>query len=140
MNSNPKTSVLIVDDHADLGRAMVTLLKLGGYEASRVEDGEKALASIRLSPPSLVLLDVMMPGLSGIDVLRAIRSEPGMADQPVVVYSSLDDPTCRRQALDLGAREYVVKGRLDGESLRVLVERHANVGAGPLQAVASSVR
>lgn len=123
--------ILVVDDHPDLGRVMVRLLTLAGYVAAHVKDGPAALQHLRQSRPGLVLLDIMMPGMNGLDVLRAIREDAALRDQPVVVYSALDDPASRREALSLDAQGYIVKGRIDAESLRAIVAQHLPAKAAP---------
>jgi CheY-like chemotaxis protein len=121
---DPALDILVVDDHPDLGRVMVRLLSLGGYTAAHVKDGPSALERVRQTRPGLVLLDIMMPGMNGLDVLRAVREDPALRTLPVVVYSALDDSASRREAMALNAQGYIVKGRIDAESLRALVAQH----------------
>ena len=123
-------TVLVVEDHPDLGRAMSRLLQASGYEAVWADDGPTALETIRRSPPDLILLDVMMPGMSGMDVLRQVRADPVLAALPaIVMFTAMDDAATRREAADLGAREYVVKGRIDAATLAALVRRHLGPAA-----------
>jgi CheY-like chemotaxis protein len=129
--------ILVVDDHPDLGWVMVRLLTLGGYRAAHAKDGPSALRKIRDARPGMVLLDIMMPGMNGLDVLRAVRADAELRDLPVVVYSALDDPATRREALSLNANGYVVKGRIDAESLRTLVAEHIP-DRGPAKAGAAA--
>ena len=88
-------------------------------------DGAEALEHVRREPPGLVVLDVMMPGMSGLDVLAALRADPETAAVPVVMYSALADPAARRTALALGAADYLVKGRASYDELRAAVDRFA---------------
>src|SRR5437763_1707134 len=78
--------ILLVDDLADSCRALVRLLKLSGYQAECVSSGDQALAVMKAIKPQLVVLDEMMPGKSGIDVLRELKSRPELADVPVLFY------------------------------------------------------
>ena len=123
-------TILVVEDHPDLGRAMTRLLKASGYDAAWADDGPEALAAMRRSLPDLCLLDVMMPGMSGLDVLRQVRADAALAGLPTVMFTALDDAATRREAADLGAREYVVKGRIDADSLGALVRRHVGPAEG----------
>ena len=83
MNATP-LRILIVDDHADNARMLKVLLRLEGHEAAMVFDGPAAIAAARLQNPDVVLLDLSLPGLSGIEVAEELRREPGRSE-PVLV-------------------------------------------------------
>jgi len=88
-----KVSILVADDDASIRNYLTRFLTSCGYEVEAVESGEAAIARLGNAPsPDLVLLDVMMPGVDGIDVLKTIRAHPQHKDLPVVVYSALSDP------------------------------------------------
>ena len=116
--------VLVVDDHVDTGQVLVRLLRHSGCDAASVESGLAALSHVGERHTDLVILDVMMPGMTGLDVLRQLRRDPRFAALPVVMYSACTDDACRGEALRLGAQDYVVKGRLDFPSLRELVRKY----------------
>ena len=118
-------TVLVVDDHPDLCELLARLLRLGGHAAACSTDGAEALDLVRREPPGLVVLDVMMPGMSGLDVLAALRADPETAAVPVVMYSAFADPAARRKALALGAADYLVKGWASYDELRAAVDRFA---------------
>lgn len=118
-------TVLVVDDHPDLCDVIARIRRRSGFAAECVQDGEAALDFDRATPPGLVILDVMMPGLSGFDVLAAMRADPATAGVPVVMYSAVSDPVARVRAMSLGAREYLLKARTGFEELRTAVERYA---------------
>ena len=104
--------VLIVDDSVDTCRVLVRLFRASGHPAEALHSGEDALA--RLADPAgdrpaLVLLDVMMPGLSGLDVLERVRAAPGLAGLPVVLYTAAHDPAVAERGMALGARDVVLK-------------------------------
>ena len=124
--------VLVVDDHPDLCRMMVRLVELAGHPATCAADGQAALDAIRRGPPpSLVLLDIMMPGMAGWDVLRAVRADPALDCVSVVMCSALGDPDARRRAVALGAQDYLVKGQFGADDLFAIVTRftaHPNDG------------
>ena len=119
--------VLVVDDNEELCVVLARLLRHLGHEASHLSDGEEALEYLRknLSRPDLIILDVMMPGLSGYDVLRSMLDDPQLRAVPVVMYSALSDPVSRRLALEMGARDYLVKNQVTYDALGAVVERHA---------------
>jgi putative two-component system response regulator len=70
-------------------------------------------------------MDVMMPGMSGLDVLTAVRADPATAGVPVVMYSAVTDPAVRRRAMDLGAVDYLVKSRASYDELQATVDRYS---------------
>jgi DNA-binding response OmpR family regulator len=80
-----------------------------GYEARCVSTGEAAMRELRQRPCSLVLLDLMMPGMSGFDVLRAMGFDRLLRDVPVVICSAMDRDENWNQVRALGARDYLVK-------------------------------
>ena len=122
--------VLVVDDHADQCTMLGRLLRYAGHDATCVTDGAAALDVMRDRRPDVVLLDVMLPGLSGYDVLATLRSDDRTREVPVIMYSALSDPAARKRALDLGAQEYLVKALTGFDQLAAIVERHAAHG-GP---------
>jgi two-component system response regulator AtoC len=106
--------ILVVDDESDVCQLMVKLLKRLGHQAACATSGPEALASVRGERPDLILLDVMMPEMSGIEVLRRLRASKGNGPNvPVIIFSALSDPQIRKEALDLGASDYWVKASMD---------------------------
>ncbi|MVW79873.1 ATP-binding protein [Bordetella sp. 02P26C-1] len=100
--------VLYVDDNADmrdyLGRLLATR-----YEVRAATDGASALASIRKSPPDLLIADVMMPGLDGLSLLRAVRSDAVTRALPVILLSAKAGEEARVEGMEAGADDYLVK-------------------------------
>ncbi len=106
-------TVLVVDDHEDIRRMFARLVRSCGHEAVTAADGEEGIASAIERPPGLMILDLMMPRITGFDVLRTLRADPRTASVPIVVFSALHDPEFVEQALSLGANDYWVKGTFD---------------------------
>ena len=100
--------ILLADDNADL-RDYVRTLLAPHYEVECVADGEAALEAARRRPPDLVLSDVMMPKLSGIELLQALRADPHTRSIPVVLLSARAGEESRVEGLELGADDYLVK-------------------------------
>jgi two-component system KDP operon response regulator KdpE len=98
--------VLIVDDDARFRRAMRKVLASEGYEVTEAPTAQRALETLRHSPRDLVLLDIIMPGMSGLDVCRAVRE---FSDVPVLVVSVRNLERDKIEALDAGADDYVTK-------------------------------
>lgn len=98
--------VLVVDDEPEIRRVLRTGLTARGYSVETVAGGQECLERLRQRPPDVVLLDLMMPDLPGIDVLRQIRT---WSSVPVIVLSVLGDERTKVEALDAGADDYLTK-------------------------------
>lgn len=108
------SDVLVVDDDTATCRTVARLLRAFGHPAQCMESGSAVLRHLATAPPpKLILLDVMMPEVDGLAVLRAIRREPATAGVPVVMYTALSDPGVRREAERIGVEGYIVKGQMD---------------------------
>jgi phosphate regulon transcriptional regulator PhoB len=101
--------VLIVEDERDIRDLVVLHLQRDGYEVTSAGSGEEALAQVRQSPPDLVVLDLMLPAMSGLEVCRRIRQEQATATLPIVMLTAKADEVDRVVGLELGADDYVVK-------------------------------
>ncbi|HEY0359618.1 MAG TPA: MtrAB system response regulator MtrA [Mycobacteriales bacterium] len=101
-----RARVLVVDDDPALAEMLGIVLRSEGFAPSFVADGERALSAFRESRPDVVLLDLMLPGMSGIDVCRAIRSESGV---PIVMLTARGDTGDVVLGLESGADDYVTK-------------------------------
>jgi two-component system KDP operon response regulator KdpE len=100
------TTVLIVDDEPQIRRVMRTTLTSQGYAVVEAKTGEDALEKLRGDHPGLILLDVNLPGISGLDVCREIRQS---SDVPIIMLTVRNTERDKVQALDAGADDYVVK-------------------------------
>jgi adenylate cyclase len=101
--------ILVVDDTPQNVKLLSDLLSARGYEVSTAANGEQALESIARRAPDLVLLDIMMPGISGYDVCRKIRDNPATALLPVVLATSLDPNQERVKGIEAGADDFLPK-------------------------------
>ena len=101
--------ILLADDNSDMREYVARLLMAAGYAVEAVGDGEAALESARGSAPDLILSDVMMPGLDGFGLLRAIRSDPNLAGVPTVLLSARAGEEAQVEGLEAGADDYLVK-------------------------------
>jgi two-component system chemotaxis sensor kinase CheA len=110
-------SVLVVDDTAVVRELERSILEEAGYRVRTARDGREALATLTGDPPDLVVTDVDMPYLDGLELTRSIRADPRLAGLPVVVVTSKAAEADRRRAMDAGADAYLVKGDLDQRSL-----------------------
>ena len=103
--------VLVVDDNQDIRDLVVHILSADGFNVFAAVDGENALAILNSNPVNLVLLDVMMPGKSGLEVLREIRggSNKKLRDIPVMMITAKSSTEDIDKALEIGANSYIVK-------------------------------
>ena len=101
--------VLIVEDERDIRDLVVLHLQRDGYQVSTAGSGEEALLQVKHSPPDLVLLDLMLPGMSGLEVCRRLRQEQATATLPILMLTAKADEVDRVVGLEMGADDYVVK-------------------------------
>ncbi|MER7228083.1 response regulator, partial [Streptomyces rubradiris] len=102
----PQTVLLAEDDRA-IRHALERALRLEGYEVTAVADGVEALAQAHTDPPDVLVLDVMMPGIDGLQVCRVLRAEGDRT--PILMLTALVETADRIAGLDAGADDYVVK-------------------------------
>jgi CheY-like chemotaxis protein len=103
-----RTKILVVDDSSFLRRASERALTRAGYQVVTAADGEQALQVAREQIPNLILLDMMLPKLSGVDVLRALKQDAATKDIPVIVLTALSERN-KEKLLQEGAISYVEK-------------------------------
>jgi CheY-like chemotaxis protein len=115
--------VLVVDDNRDACRMLASLIRYVYGDAAWVTSGKDALAFVDANPVDLVILDVMMPEMDGLEVLRRLRQKPTTAKLPVVMFSAVNDPEFRRRAFDNGASEFWLKASLDFRYLKDHLQR-----------------
>jgi DNA-binding response OmpR family regulator len=103
------TRILIVDDVEDNRIVLKRRLERVGFRTETSEDGMKALAAISTDPPDLVILDWMMPGLSGIETLKAMREHYDMNALPIIMCTARDEESSIVDAIEAGANDYIQK-------------------------------
>jgi class 3 adenylate cyclase len=101
--------VLVVDDDPDMAGYLALLLKREGMAVEMAADGESALVRVMTAPPDLVLLDVMMPGMSGFDVCRQLKGDETTALIPIVLVTALEDSESRVRGIEAGADDFLSK-------------------------------
>ncbi len=100
-------TVLIVDDEPKICRILKSFFELRGYHAITTTSGQEALAAVQDQLPNYVLLDVRMPDMSGLDVLRQLKSE--RPELPVIMVTAVEDHQTEETAMALGASDYILK-------------------------------
>lgn len=107
-----KKKILLVEDDDSLASVYQTRLVAEGFDAKRVPNGEDALAAATQYRPDLILLDVMMPKVSGFDVLDILRNTPETANIKVIMLTALSQDTDKQRASTLGVDDYLVKSQV----------------------------
>jgi phosphate regulon transcriptional regulator PhoB len=129
--------VLIVEDEPDIRELVVHHLKREGYLVSAASSGEEALRQVQAAPPDLVLLDLMMPAMDGLEVCRRLRQDPATVSLPIVMLTAKGDEVDRVLGLEIGADDYIVKPFSPKELLAriraVLRRSRPATGAAPLR-------
>jgi two-component system, OmpR family, alkaline phosphatase synthesis response regulator PhoP len=101
--------ILIVEDDRDIAELIRHYLARAGHTADVLRSGNDVLPSVRARRPDLLVLDLMLPGLHGLEVCQALRRDPGTADLPVIIVTARAEEADRIAGLDLGADDYVTK-------------------------------
>ena len=101
--------VLIVEDDGDIAALISLYVEKAGYASERVSDGVQALTRARETAPDLVILDLMLPGLNGLEVCKALRADNRTAALPILMLTARGEESERILGLDVGADDYVVK-------------------------------
>ena len=109
--------IMIVDDDPSLGDLYQNVFKTEGYDVVWVSDGENALARILEEKPDLILLDIMMPKIQGLDVLDIVKATPQTEKTKIVVMSALSDEEIVNKAKEYGAVDFLVKSKVDMETV-----------------------
>jgi len=113
-----KKVILLIDDDPLIIRMYQKKLSADGYKVNTAFNGEEGLVEVRKEKPNLILLDVMMPKMNGVEVLKALKKDPESKGIPVVILTNLgDDNKDIQAAKDLGALDYLVKSDISLEEL-----------------------
>ncbi len=105
-------TVLIVDDDSTLREMYEAYLKAAGFNVVVAQDGKEGLEKAKETHPAIILLDLMMPEMNGIEVLKHLKADEDMKDIPVIVFTALIQDLEKQQSFDAGAADYVVKTEL----------------------------
>ena len=117
-------TVLVVDDVPLMRDTLCRVLRREGFEAVAAEDGVEAMGLVGSVPPDLILLDVNMPLMGGLEVLEQLHDHPLWKEVPVVMISGFADSRTMRRAHDLGAREFLPKASFNIPEMMERVRAH----------------
>lgn len=101
--------ILVADDDEDIRMLVVMRLQHSGHDVAQAGDGAAAVESCRQDAPDLVVLDLMMPGMNGLDACRTIRSDPALASTPVILLTARAQSSDVEAGLAAGADDYITK-------------------------------
>ena len=110
--ATPKTGnkkILVADDEVDVLNLVSANLKAAGFSVLKAETGSSALEQARHSLPALLILDLMLPGISGLDVCKALRADPATRGIPIIMLTAKAEEVDRIVGLELGADDYITK-------------------------------
>lgn len=105
----PAKTILVVDDEKDIVELVAYNLEQEGFTVIRAYDGEKVLELVKQKNPDLILLDLMLPGINGLDVCRIIRSKPEIAATPIIMLTAKGEDVDKVVGLEMGADDYITK-------------------------------
>lgn len=125
------TRIFVVEDDRDIADLVAHYLEKSGWQAQVFGSGTEALAAIRQTPPDALILDVMLPGMSGLDVCRALRAKAETAALPIIMVTARTEEPDRIAGLDIGADDYIAKPFSPNElvaRMRALLRRTQRTG------------
>jgi CheY-like chemotaxis protein len=120
-------SILVVDDELDTAEMLVEMMRLSGYQVFKSSGGRQAIQMVTRQHPDAVLLDLMMPDVSGLQVLRYMRQDPRLQKIPVIILSARCTPADIQSGLDAGADLFLTKP-VSFEDLRSAIEEILSAG------------
>src|SRR5687767_11900675 len=110
-------TILVIDDVTIFRDLVVFVLKEQGYNVLSASNGREALTAIAMAKPDLVMVDMIMPQMNGLDFLRIMRGKPEHKDTPVIIMTALSDKEHVLQAAKLGVQDYILKSHFSLEDL-----------------------
>jgi len=124
----PGETILIVDDNPTNLKLVAYLVRSNGYQVQTVMDAEAAIASVRESPPKLILMDLQLPGIDGLELTRRLKSDPATSEIVIIALTAYAMKGDQEKAFAAGCDDYVTKP-IDTRKLPELIAKH--LGAGP---------
>lgn len=115
--ADSKKKILIIEDDFYIKDLYAIESRAAGFEVETASDGEEALVKIKSVNPDLLILDIMLPKMDGISVLKQVKQDPVHSKIPVIIITNLEDPAKEQEAKSLGAKEYLLKIRTNPTEL-----------------------
>ncbi|MBU1118581.1 response regulator [Patescibacteria group bacterium] len=114
--------ILIIEDDPFLLSMYVTKLEANGYDVCSEENGEKGVAVIQKEKPDLILLDILLPGKDGFEILEAVKKDDAVKDTPVILLTNLGQRRDIEKGLELGAVDYLIKAHFTPSEVITKIE------------------
>lgn len=130
---DPKKRILLVEDDKALASVYVSRLQLEGFDVKHVVNGEEALSATLTYKPDLIVLDAMMPKVSGFDVLDILRNTPETSNVRVIMLTALSQAKDKERAEKLGADDYLVKSQVVIGDVVERIKYHLGLSTAPAQ-------
>ena len=125
--TNAKPTIFVVEDNKFLTKFYRIKLEKEGFNVICAFDGEEAMQKIQTETPNIILLDIIMPKKSGMDVLVELKKDPKFQNIPVLVLTNLGQEEDMEKTLDAGADDYIVKADTSFEDVLDKIEKHLNL-------------
>lgn len=119
-------TILLVEDDPFLADIYVTKLEKEGLKVQVVQDGQKVLSEIKESKPDLLLLDIVLPGMDGWEILQKIKECPELESLPIIIFSNLDQKLEVKKGLNLGAVKYLIKANYTPTEIMAEIKKILN--------------
>ncbi len=116
--------ILVIEDEPALLKAMTEALSLDGFTVDSAIDAESGMAMLQAVRPNLILLDLILPGKNGFEILKEIKGTPEYAGIPVIILSNLGDEEEIQQGMKLGAKDFLIKADYDLADLVQIVKKY----------------
>jgi CheY-like chemotaxis protein len=117
-----KQQILVIDDDPDITKMLQMILEYNGYETKRAHGTAQGMQMLANAVPDLLLIDYMMPHLTGLELCSYVRRDPSMADLPIIVYSALNTDEVIDAAMNAGATRFIQKTGGNDVLLKVIKE------------------
>jgi len=121
-------TVLIIEDEEDAAELFSEMMRVSGFRVLKTSKSEPAIAMMNNDKPDIILLDIMMPEISGLDILRHMRHDPNLANIPVIVITAKSMPADIKNGMEAGASTYLTKP-VGFQELREAVERTLRINS-----------
>lgn len=121
---NAMKKILLIEDDKDQILLYQTKFELSGYAFAAAENGAEGLAKAETEKPDLILIDLLMPGMDGIEVLAKLKQNPTTKDIPALIVTNLDKHELARKAMALGALDFIVKSKIPLREMMSRIENH----------------
>src|SRR5690349_5262493 len=122
-NAAPAPSVLLVEDDAVVAQMYRLRLEEDGYLVLTAIDGETGLSMAERFHPEVIIIDIGLPGMNGLELLDTMRASDGIGEIPVLILTNFDDAESERRSFELGAREFLRKSKTTPDALTASVRR-----------------